>query len=190
MKTIVFFLEELSAKEMLIGFLPKILPPEIEPRFITFQGKQDLEKNLVRRLRGWNLPDSLFVVMRDKDSEDCVGVKNKLLTLCRDANRDNVLVRIACHELESFYLGDLDAVEKGLGLNGVASHQETKKFRIPDELVKPSQELNRLTKNRYQKVSGSRAIAPHLDINNKRSKSFNNLVTGIRRLVDQNQPDV
>ena len=46
MKTIVFFLEEPSAREMLEGVLPRILPEEVKVRYLVFQGKQDLEKNL------------------------------------------------------------------------------------------------------------------------------------------------
>jgi len=44
MKTIVFFLEEPSAREMLEGVLPRILPENIQTRYLIFQGKQDLEK--------------------------------------------------------------------------------------------------------------------------------------------------
>lgn len=58
-KTIVFFLEEPSAREMLEGLLPRILPPDTMPRYIVFQGKKDLEKNLVKRLRSWLLPESV-----------------------------------------------------------------------------------------------------------------------------------
>ncbi len=35
MKSIVFFLEELSAKEMLVGLLPRILPPDVVPLFVV-----------------------------------------------------------------------------------------------------------------------------------------------------------
>ena len=45
------------------------------PRYIVFQDKQDLEKNLVKRLRGWLLPGFVFVVMRDQSAGDCVAVK-------------------------------------------------------------------------------------------------------------------
>ncbi len=57
MKTIVFFLEEPSAREMLAGILPRILPNEMQIRYVVFQGKQDLEKNLKAKLRGRMLPD-------------------------------------------------------------------------------------------------------------------------------------
>ena len=71
MKTLVFFLEESSAQEFLTGFLPRILPEGVTSRFIPFEGKQDLDKQLERRIRGWNTPDSLFVVLRDQDQGDC-----------------------------------------------------------------------------------------------------------------------
>jgi len=184
MKTIVFFLEEPSAKEMLAGLLPRVLPPHDQIRYLIFNGKQDLEKNLVRKLRGWQLPDSVFVVMRDQDSSDCHVVKERLVALCTQATKDEALVRVACHEMESFYLGDLAAVEKGLNLNGLSAKQNKRKYRNPDNLGNPSEELVKITKGEYQKVSGSRAIGPHLDLTNNRSHSFNVLVTGLRRLAD------
>jgi len=184
MKAIVFFLEEPSAKEMLEGLLPRILPADARIHYLVFRGKQDLEKNLVRRLRGWQLPDSVFVVMRDQDSGSCHAVKHKLAALCQQTGKDDVLIRVACHELESFYLGDLNAVEKGLGIKGIAAKQNSRKFRNPDNLGNPSEELYKLTGNTYDKVSGSRAIAPYLSLENNRSHSFNALVSGIRKLVE------
>ena len=52
MKTIVFFLEEPSAREMLEGMLPRILPDGVQTRYLVFKGKQDLEKNLVAKNSG------------------------------------------------------------------------------------------------------------------------------------------
>jgi len=51
-KTLVFFLEEPSAREILKGLLPRLLPPDVEPRFVVFEGKQHLDKQLVKKLRG------------------------------------------------------------------------------------------------------------------------------------------
>ena len=183
MKTIVFFLEEPSAREMLEGVLPRILPENIQIRYLVFQGKQDLEKNLKKRLHGWRLPDSVFVVMRDQDSGDCEAIKAKLTDLCHEAGREGVLVRVACRELESFYLGDLAAVEKGLGIRGLARQQQKRKFREPDTLSHPAEELYRLTGNIYDKVVGSRAIAPYLNLEVNRSKSFRVLLSGIVNLA-------
>lgn len=185
MRELVFCLEEASAQAMLEGLLPRLFPDGgLIYRFITFEGKQDLEKQLPRKLRGYQNPLAKFVVLRDQDSHpDCRAVKARLLALCADAGRPECTVRVACRELETFYLADLAAVESGLGLTGLAKFQATKKFRSPDYLGSPSKELHTLTKGRYQKVGGSRAIGVHLDIENTRSDSFRNLVTGIRRLA-------
>ena len=184
MKTIVFCLEEPSAREMLKGVLPNILPDTIHPHYIVFKGKQDMEKQLKKRIRGWCQPNTQFVVMRDQDSADCRDVKEKLVGLCRDAGQPDALVRVACHELESFYLGDLAAVEKGLNVSNIARRQNSSKFRDPDHLVNPDKEMERITANKYQKVSGSRAIGPHLQLNDNRSKSFMALITGIKQLME------
>ena len=119
-----------------------------------------------------------------QDSGDCHAVKQKLVDLCRQSGRNDVLVRVACHELESFYLGDLAAVERGLSLAGLARKQGKKKYRIPDRLGNPSQELIRLTSGLYEKMAGSRAIAPHLNIEHNKSNSFKILLAGIRKLVE------
>lgn len=169
---------------MLLGLLPRLLDPQVQLRLVVFEGKQDLEKQLVRRLRGYLNPHARFIVLRDQDSApNCKLVKAKLRRLCAQAGRQGVsLVRIACHELESFYLADLVAVESALGLTGLQKHQLNARFRAPDAVHSPSRELSRLTQGVYQKVSGSRQIGSHLDINNGRSASFGNLILGVRRL--------
>ena len=190
MKMLVFFLEEPSAEEMLKGVLPKILPSHVIPRYIVFEGKQDLEKQLERRLKHWKTPNTRFLVMRDQNSGDCRVIKQNLLDKCRVAHKPDTIVRIACHELESFYLGDLKAVEKGLGINGLSKLQNKRRFRAPDNLPNPAEELISLTKRFYQKVSGSRAIGPHLNLKNNFSHSFNVLVRTIKHIVSNNYENI
>jgi Domain of unknown function (DUF4276) len=187
MKELVFLLEEESAKSMLLGLLPRVLDPQVQPRLMVFEGKQDLEKQMVKRLRGYVNPHARFIVLRDQDSTpDCRVVKAKLLGLCAQAGRQAVsLVRIACHELESFYLADLRAVESALGLTGLARHQNSARFRTADHVESPSRELAKLTHGAYQKVSGSRLLGPRLDVANDRSASFKNLIAGVRRLEQE-----
>ena len=85
MSEVVFFLEEASAAAMLQGVLPRLLPAGAVPRFISFSGKSDLERQLVGKLRGWQTPDTRFVVLRDKDAGDCVATKVRLGALCAAA---------------------------------------------------------------------------------------------------------
>jgi hypothetical protein len=136
MKILVFFLEEPSAEEMLKGILPKILPESIQAKFHVFEGKQDLERRMPRILRAWRVPHCSFLIMRDQDSGNCKKIKQKLLSLCQKARHpSSVVVRIACRELESFYLGDLAAVEQGLDIAGLIKKQNKSLYRDPIELA-------------------------------------------------------
>ena len=182
MSEVVFFLEEQSARAMLEGFLPKIISESVRCRFIVFEGKQDLERQLAKRMRGYRVPDARFVVLRDKDSEDCREVRKRLVEKCVEGFHPNSLVRVACHELESWYLADLAAVEIGLGVTGLARHQQKTPYDKPDDLTAPARKLQAIAPA-YQKVGGSRAIGPHLDPTNKRSHSFGVFVDGIRKLM-------
>ncbi|CAB1368421.1 DUF4276 family protein [Denitratisoma oestradiolicum] len=187
MKELVFLLEEDSAKAMLESLLPRILNPEIKARLIPFEGKQDLEKQMTRRMRGYLNPEARFIVLRDQDNApNCKAVKAKLAENCHHAGQGTKsLVRIACRELETFYLADLNAVEQGLLIDKLAKYQGTAKFRDPDGLGNPSKELATLTNGRYEKVSGSRAIGKYLDVANERSPSFKSLIRGIRRMESE-----
>jgi hypothetical protein len=185
MSELVFLLEEASAEAMLQGLLPRLLhqPNNVVVRCIVFEGKSDLERQLVRRLQHYRVPNARFVVLRDKDSADCREVKNGLVAKCREAGRANALVRIACHELESWYLADLAAVERALDIPNLAAKQTRAKFRTPDALSNAAEELERLTDHRYQKVGGSRDIGPYLNLKNTRSHSFAVFISGIQRLM-------
>jgi hypothetical protein len=68
MSEIVFFLEEESAKALLERLFPLLIPKgsQVSPRFIVFEGKQDLEKQLPKKLRGYLNPRARFIVMRDQ----------------------------------------------------------------------------------------------------------------------------
>ena len=188
MRTLVAFLEEPSAAALLKVLLPPLLPVDCALRCITFEGKQDLEKNLERRLRGWMTPDTSFLVMRDRDSEDCRVVKQRLVEICCRAGRPCAVVRIACGELESFYLGDLEAVSKAFECRVPLG--KSAKFRDPDRLNNAADELKRLTGGLYQKIAGSREIARFLRTDGtNHSRSFNVLIEGVRRLIETVSPD-
>ncbi|WP_279026867.1 DUF4276 family protein [Gibbsiella quercinecans] len=182
MKTIAFFLEELSAEEMLKGLLPRVLPQDVDVKYITFEGKNDLEKRLPGKLRGWCLPDTTFVVIRDKDGGHGPTIKQRLAQSCADNAKHPYIVRIACHELESWYLGDLLSVENALGVPKLSNLQRNKKFRTPDNIGNASEELAKITKKKYQKVAGSRAIGKILRINGNASHSYNVFIQGIQNI--------
>lgn len=182
MRTLVVFTEEMSAKVMLESLLPRLLPA-IHILCVAFEGKQDLEKQLPIKLKGWRTPDTAFVILRDQDSGNCHDVKSNLQSICDAATKAEVLIRIACRELESWYFGDLAAVGEGLEIDGLSALQAKARYRTPDNIIQPSNELKKITKNRYQKVSGSRVIGKYLSLDNVRSRSFQNFITGVRRMM-------
>ncbi len=168
---------------MLDGLLPRIITNEIPWQIIHFNGKTDLEKQLPAKLRYWREPDTFFIILRDKDSEDCQEIKNRLINICREANKDNYLVRIACYALENWYLGDLKAIGEALSISNLSQQQNKRKFQNPDLLSNSYDELLKLTSNKYQKVSGSRAIGPYLSLTENRSNSFRVFISGIQRAL-------
>ena len=103
---------------------------------------------------------------------------------CRTAGKPDTLVRVACRELESWYFGDLAAVERGLRIPDLVRLQNRRKYRVPDQIHAPSKELVNVTRNEYGKVAGSRAIGPHLSLTENRSHSFRVFITGLRNLVE------
>ncbi len=183
MSEIVFFLEEPSVQAMLEGVLPRLLPPDTPVRYIVFEGKQDLDKQLERRLRGYRTPGARFVILRDKDAADCRALKNQLREKCRAAGKTEVLIRIACHELESWYLADLSSVATAFDIGNVSGIRRRAKYRTPHDLANASEELKKITNGEYQKISGSRVLGVLLDLDNTTSHSFAAFVTGVRRLV-------
>ncbi|MBD2139129.1 DUF4276 family protein [Anabaena sp. FACHB-1237] len=182
MKELVFLLEEPSAKAMIEGILPSlILESNIVVRYIVFEGKQDLEKQIIRKLQGYNNPHATFIILRDQDSGNCELIKSILKQKCEEANKFQAIVRIACRELESWYLADLEAVEKAYNRTNLSVLQAKKKFRNPDNLQSPSQELKSLVPE-YQKINVSRIIAPYLNIENTRSPSFYYFISAIKKV--------
>lgn len=182
MNELVFLLEERSMREMLVGFLPRILPPVLPYYLVSHEGKTDLEKSIPRKLRGWRRPGARFIILRDKDSADCHRVKRKLKKLCVDAGQPDALIRVVCEELEAWFLGDFIAIERAFGLTHLAPLERRAKYREPDKIVGASPELKRLVP-RYLKLSGARSIGEHLDPTRNRSRSFRAFIDGLNRVI-------
>ena len=181
---LVFLLEERSAKVFLDSFLPRFLSDGVSFQCVPHEGKQDLEKSIPRKIRGWREPNTYFVVLRDQDAGDCRKIKERLTGLCAQAGRIDTLIRIVCRELESWYLGDLNAVETALGKKSLSSLQKAAKYRNPDALMNPSQEIKKLVPE-YQKISSSRLIGKTIDCNQSVSTSFRNFTKGLNTFVQK-----
>jgi hypothetical protein len=180
---LVLFLEEPSAKAFLDEFLPRILPAGTSFRTIPHNGKSDLQRSLPRKLRGWQDPSARFVILHDKDGNDCLLLKQKLRAICLDARKDvHPLIRIACHELEAWYLGDFDGLAAAFPGFDAESVRGRAKYRDVDALANAAEELAQLVPQ-YQKVSGSRLLGRTLRAEANQSRSFGVFVEGLLGLL-------
>lgn len=182
MTRVVFLLEEYSMKVLLDGLLPRLFPGLLF-LCVPHEGKQDLEKSIPHKLRGWREPDVQFCVIRDNDGADCLKVKENLVSLCERGGRNETLVRIACQELEAWYFGAPDALADAFGDEGLRNIKSKAKYRDPDTIVQPAAALTELVPE-FQKVSGARALARVMSRENS-SRSFQALMEGLERLCRQ-----
>ncbi|TAD94731.1 MAG: DUF4276 family protein [Bacteroidetes bacterium] len=184
--------EEASIKEVLEIILPKILSEKWilgENYFVrAHEGKSDLQKSIPKKMQvfsNFHEPAGV-VVVQDQDSSDCLILKNKLLELCQKNGNCPTLIRIVCRELESWYLGDMLAIEKSYPSFKADKYLRKMQFRNPDLLNNASQELRKMLPE-FQKVASAKAISPNLnlDLNHNHSESFKQFISGIIRFFAQ-----
>jgi hypothetical protein len=121
------------------------------------------------------------VVIQDQDRDDCYQLKRKLQSLIEAEYLPVTVFRIACRELESWFLGDLRAVSQTYGLNQIAALQQKSKFRNPDKLRNPSGLLKELVPA-YQKTDGARRISQNIEPSMNCSNSFQVLLRTLQGL--------
>lgn len=183
MSRIIFLLEEYSMKVLLEGLLPRLLPG-LQFLCIPHEGKQDLEKSIPRKLRAWQEPGVRFIIVRDNDSAACRTLKAQLLGLCASGGRPDSLVRIACQELEAWYLGQPEALAEGYSNLGIVRMLQRPKYRNPDTIPQPSAKLMSFIPE-FQKVSGARRMGGLLNREQNRSPSFQVFISGVEKIKAQ-----
>ena len=181
MTKVVFLVEEPSMADLLDGLLPRLFP-ELRFQCVPHDGKQDLARSIPRKIRGWREPGVRFVVMQDQNSADCRQVKEKLVQSCRQAGRDDVLVRIVCRELEAWYIGESGALMQTFpnARRNALRELDGRRFRGPDAVVRPADAIANLIPE-FQKRLGAKRMAGILSREN-RSRSYQVFVEGVERL--------
>jgi hypothetical protein len=179
MSRIVFLLEERSMKTLLEGLLTRLMP-DMPFICVPHEGKQDLEKSIPRKLKAWREPGVRFVIVQDNDGGDCHALKQRLTALCTQTGRTNVLIRIACQELESWYFGEPEALAQAFKRPELRNIATKSRYRDPDAIHQPSKEIAKLIPE-FQKISGARLMASHLNRNGNHSRSFQVVMEGIER---------
>ena len=199
-----FFLEEPSAEETLKHLLPKILLKDVSYEFHTFQGRDEMLKELPKRLKGeqW-IPDNWrIIVLIGEDRRNCHELKTYLEKAAHEAgfvtkssatpNEDFQIVnRIAVEEIEAWFFGDVQALHAAYPR--IPENLQSKaKYRNPDAIRGGTYEaLEQLLrqknyyKGRISKPTVAQNIAQHMVPSRNRSKSFQVFVEGLKACVGE-----
>ena len=202
---IIFFVEEPSMEKALRHLLPKLLRGDVEYQIITFQCKNDMLKKLPVRLKAyakWVTDYYYFVALIDEDREDCHELKEKLegfanqarlksKTLAHPGERFQILNRIAIEELEAWFFGDVQALCSAYPRVSATLARQAN-YRDPDairggtwEALEHVLQLKGYCKNGLSKITTAGDIAPFMEPERNRSKSFQVFREGVYALQNQ-----
>jgi hypothetical protein len=188
--TIHIFTEEASIKSVFDIILPKILPEKVFFSIYKHQGKYDLEQAITRTIPSISkIPGSKILIVRDQDNENCETTKKHLVDLLNDCCHCKYFVRIVCRELESWFLGDLAAIEKAYKRFKATKYLNNAKLRNVDRMVTPHKYLLEIIpefseKETLPKIETALKIAPFMNLKNNKSKSFNHTIDAIKKLAE------
>lgn len=203
MMQIEFLVEEQSAEETLKHLLPELVGQRARAKVINLGSKHKLLKVLPQRLAGYrqridNGESLRMVVLVDRDNDECDALKRQMEDIARNAGlptksapdaqgRFLVLNRIVIEELESWFIGDPTALRRAFtSLPAIRGNSGI--FRNPDnggtwEALHRFLKRHGIYKSSFPKIDAARRIAPHLDINRNRSRSFRVFVDGLEALL-------
>ena len=174
-----------------LGVLPRNLNRPPNPHHLQ------LLELLPSRLQAYgnSLPaSSAVLVVVDLDDKDCLTFKQELLNELHNCNpQPTTLFRIAIEEIEAWLLGDRAAVKvayphaKDSVLNGYVQDSICGTWEVLADAIDPrgSRRLRRANHHERGKTKGQWAdqIAPHMDVNQNQSKSFQVFRDGVKNLA-------
>lgn len=178
--------------ELLTIILSRVLPAPWrvgENCFIRpHEGKSDLRRSIPTKFKalGKSHYSMGFVILQDQDTNDCRQLKQELVGLCEanKASNTTYIVRIVCHELEAWYIGDVDAIHSAFPRFNKEKHENTVMFRSPDDCVNPKMRLKKIVGD-YSQINTAKQMGQYLDVEHNKSESFNQFITGVLRLIEQ-----
>lgn len=186
-KEFFFFVEE----KCMETFLKKsTLLKGVPNDFTKFRGKSVLLKEVAKRIgtleKEANHKNYYYIILVDKDNDDCNKLKQGIVDGCEEQSggllaKGRLLVRIVCRELESWYLGDLNAVKSAYPKSKISKNKNPEKITKPYETILKS--VDETSKNRM-----AEKIAPHLyksykeDRTNNTSPSFHYFIEAWDRM--------
>ena len=177
--------EEPSAEAMLRTLLPRFIGSTTFEVY-SYGGKSDLLAKLPSRLRGyadWLPRNWRIVVLVDRDAEDCVALKKRLVADAVGAGLVTrgllrVVNRIAVEEIEAWYFGDWEAVREAYPKVS-ASVPTQSRYRDPDaisggtwEAFEKILQAGGYMRGGLQKIEAARAVAACMEPGRNTSHSF------------------
>lgn len=161
---------------------------------LFFQNKDRLLKKLPERMQAYAkfVPDDWrIVILVDQDKNDCQALKKQLCdaSIVVTAQKKNIVLhRIAIEELESWFLGDIPAIRAEYE-KIPASLSQKAQFRNPDAIKGGTWEQLDRTLKKYgyetglQKSEFAMKVAPHMDVENNQSRSFQVFRDRLRAII-------
>ena len=174
-----------------IGRVPKDLRSGKDPQ------KRLLLDRLPRILQGYgrslgDVAPSAVIVVVDADARDCRAFKRELLDVLDACNpRPRTLFRIAVEESEAWLLGDRDAVKAAYPgardsvLDRYVQDSRCDTWELLADAIHPggSSALEKWPASGQAKCEWAEKIAPRMDVDRNRSRSFQVFRDGVRRLA-------
>ncbi|RAM53438.1 MAG: hypothetical protein C6Y22_00880 [Hapalosiphonaceae cyanobacterium JJU2] len=189
-----FLVEEPSTEITLDVIVPKIVGHNHTFKIHNFQNKDRLLKRLPERMQSYAkfIPeDWRIVILVDKDNNDCQALKEKLCDASCVVTKQKgniVLHRIAIEELESWFFGDVSAIRAEYERIPNSLLQKAR-FRNPDGIKGGTwEQLDQILKKYgyetgLQKINFAQKVAPHMDVENNQSRSFQVFRDGLRAMI-------
>jgi hypothetical protein len=178
-----------------IGSLPE------DPSLPPSRGNQTLLHNLPARLRAYGRDlgeGEVVVVLVDLDDRDCGTFKQELVGLLTHCNpKPRGLFRIAIEELEAWFFGDQAAIwqaypDANMGiLDSYVQDSKCGTWEMLADAIHPGGLAalhvsygKRSVRVSEHKVVWAKRIAPHMDVENNQSQSFQYFRDGLRKLAN------
>ncbi|RKZ58954.1 MAG: hypothetical protein DRR08_15045 [Candidatus Parabeggiatoa sp. nov. 2] len=193
---IIFLVEDYSMIKFLEGILPRLGFEEHRFEIKHHRGKEDLISHLNNIIPTLSKRAQQIIVIIDRDKQDCVALKNKIqekMAWCSCEYK----IRIACYELEAWFLGDMEAIAKCSPRFKASFFQGKKKYRDIDNIPKPSSVIEEIVpdwkKRHLSKPKFAEEIAHFVSLETQnvekanRSDSFHVLLETLRSFGNDNK---
>ena len=205
-----FLIEDQSGKKAMDILIPKLLGDEFKYRIHSYKGnghipkdlrpKTDANKRILldqlpRLLRGYGRTpgyDTVVVIcdLDDRDKYIFLSELNSILEHCNP--KPNVIFCLAIEEFEAWYLGDLKAITNAYPsannriLNGYKNDSICGTWELLADAVYKGGSRALIKKGRQeiglQKSIWAQKISFHMNVNDNKSPSFNDMYEQLKRL--------